>query len=449
MNVLRLTRPTPAKIALMCLLVVLATISSLFQAGIASAHGYVDGPASRSALCKSGENKNCGAIVYEPQSLEAPKGFPAAGPADGQIASAGGKFPELDQQSATRWTKVNMASGTNSFTWTFTANHSTTGWKYYITKPNWDPNAPLSRSSFDLTPFCSVAYNNAQPTSGHTDTCNVPQRSGYQVILAVWEIADTGNAFYNVIDANFSGTNPVDITSPTAPTSLKGTAAATSVSLSWGASTDNVGVTGYKVYKGSTLVANVTGTSYTVTGLTASTSYTFTVKAFDAAGNESGASNSLSITTTAPPVTDTTPPTAPAGLHIMGAPTASSMMLMWTASTDNVGVTGYRIYNGSTLVTTTSATADSYTVTGLAANTTYNFKVYAIDAAGNQSAGSTVSGTTAAGETPAIAAWATNTSYTRGTFVTYNGHTYKCLQSHKSIYTWTPTVTPALWELQK
>ncbi|WP_127455789.1 MULTISPECIES: carbohydrate-binding protein [Paenibacillus] len=39
--------------------------------------------------------------------------------------------------------------------------------------------------------------------------------------------------------------------------------------------------------------------------------------------------------------------------------------------------------------------------------------------------------------------------YSRGTFVTYNGHTYKCLQSHKSISTWTPTVTPALWELQK
>ncbi|QHW31203.1 chitin-binding protein [Paenibacillus rhizovicinus] len=448
MHGLRLSRPAPAKTALICFLVVFASVGMLFQAGRASAHGYVDGPASRSALCKSGVNQNCGSIIYEPQSLEAPKGFPAAGPADGQIASAGGKFPELDQQSASRWSKVNMSSGTNAFTWTFTANHSTTGWKYYITKQNWDPNSPLSRASFDLTPFCSINYNGAQPTTGHTDTCNVPARSGYQVILAVWEIADTANAFYNVIDANFSGTNPTDATAPTAPASLTAsTVAATSASLTWGAATDNIGVTGYNVYNGSKLVATVTGTSYTVTGLTASTAYTFTVKAIDAAGNESGASNSLKFTTTAPPVVDTAAPTAPTGLHIMGTPTDSSMMLMWTASTDNVGVKDYQIYNGSTLVTTASAAATSYTVTGLAASKTYSFTVYAIDAAGNKSAGSTISGTTAAAS--AIAAWATNTYYARGTFVTYNGHTYKCLQAHTSIYTWTPTAAVSLWELQK
>lgn len=59
------------------------------------AHGYVEGPASRAALCKSGQNTDCGPIVYEPQSLEAPKGFPAAGPADGKIASANGAFLNL------------------------------------------------------------------------------------------------------------------------------------------------------------------------------------------------------------------------------------------------------------------------------------------------------------------------------------------------------------------
>ncbi|KAG2866529.1 hypothetical protein PC115_g25480 [Phytophthora cactorum] len=130
----------------------------------------------------------------------------------------------------------------------------------------------------------------------------------------------------------------------------------------------------------------------------------------------------------------------------MGTPTASSIQLMWTASTDNVGVTGYKIYNGSTLVTTTSGTATSYTVTNLEANTTYNFSVYAVDAAGNQSAASTVSGKTAAAST--APAWATNTQYTVGTIVSYNGLTYKCLLTHKSQVDWIPSATPTLWQLQ-
>lgn len=84
----------------------------------ASAHGYVQSPGSRAYLCKTGANTNCGPIVYEPQSLEAPKGFPAAGPADGKIASANGAFPTLDEQSSTRWSKVNLTPGTNTFSWT-------------------------------------------------------------------------------------------------------------------------------------------------------------------------------------------------------------------------------------------------------------------------------------------------------------------------------------------
>ncbi|MCM3630844.1 lytic polysaccharide monooxygenase [Paenibacillus glycanilyticus] len=449
MTVFRLSRPAPAKLLMICALLVLTAISMLFTKDKAYSHGYVEGPASRAALCKSGANTDCGAIVYEPQSLEAPKGFPAAGPADGKIASANGAFPKLDEQSATRWAKVNISSGTNTFTWKLTANHSTASWKYYITKPTWNPNAALTRDSFDLTPFCSVAYNGAQPPFSYSNTCNVPQRSGYQVILAVWEVADTANAFYNVIDVNFTGTNPVDTTAPSAPTSLAATAtAATSVTLSWNASTDNVGVTGYKIYRGTTLAATTssTGTSYTVTGLTASTAYTFTVKSIDAAGNESGASNSLSVTTTAPPAVDTTAPSAPGGLHIMGAPTSSSLMLMWSPSTDNVAVAGYKIYNGSTLVTTTSGSATSYTVTGLAASTAYSFSVYAIDASGNQSTASTVSGTTAA--STGAPAWAANTSYAVGALVTYNGSTYKCLQAHTSLTGWEPANVPALWQLQ-
>ena len=87
---------------------------------------------------------------------------------------------------------------------------------------------------------------------------------------------------------------------PTAPTGLTSTGKTSStVSLSWAASTDNVGVTGYDVYSGSNQVLSVSGTSGTVTGLAASTAYTFTVKARDAAGNSSAASNAVSVTTSA------------------------------------------------------------------------------------------------------------------------------------------------------
>ncbi|MGW7662293.1 carbohydrate binding domain-containing protein [Streptomyces sp. NPDC054756] len=85
---------------------------------------------------------------------------------------------------------------------------------------------------------------------------------------------------------------------PSAPGNLRSTGkSSTSVSLAWNASTDNVGVTGYDVFRGSTQVLSVSGTSATVGGLSPSTSYTFTVKARDAAGNVSAASNSVSVTT--------------------------------------------------------------------------------------------------------------------------------------------------------
>ena len=184
-----------------------------------------------------------------------------------------------------------------------------------------------------------------------------------------------------------------DTTAPSAPTGLTvtGTTSAT-VSLSWGASTDNVGVTGYDVYRAGTKVGTVTGLTYTDSGLSASTSYTYTVKAHDAAGNSSAASNSVTGTTTA--ATDTQAPTAPASLHST-AITASSVALAWTASTDNVGVTGYDVFRGSTKVGTVPGT--SYTDTGLTASTTYSYTVKAHDAAGNVSAASnTLSVTTSA-----------------------------------------------------
>ncbi|QHZ48551.1 chitin-binding protein [Bacillus sp. NSP9.1] len=175
----------------------------LFIPQQAFAHGFVEKPESRAALCSESYgllNLNCGSVMYEPQSLEAKKGFPQDGPADGQIASAGGLFGGiLDQQSENRWFKHIMTGGVHTFTWTYTAPHKTSQWHYYITKKDWDPNQPLKRADFEAI---GTIEHDGSPASNHlSHQIEVPQdRQGYHVILAVWDVADTENAFYQAID---------------------------------------------------------------------------------------------------------------------------------------------------------------------------------------------------------------------------------------------------------
>ncbi|WP_421282073.1 N-acetylglucosamine-binding protein GbpA [Aeromonas taiwanensis] len=182
----------------------LAAALTLLASGGALAHGYISQPESRNYLCKTGGNIQCGAIQWEPQSLEAPSGFPAGGPADGQIASAGHpQFGELNAQTSDRWTKRNVQAGPFAISWTFTANHATRNWRYYLTRQDWNPNQPLTRDSFDLVPFCVIDGGMVQPPKQVTHNCTLPERTGYQLILGVWEVGDTTNSFYNLIDARF------------------------------------------------------------------------------------------------------------------------------------------------------------------------------------------------------------------------------------------------------
>ena len=185
---------------------VMAALLACVSVG-ALAHGYVKSPESRSYACNQGNNLNCGAVQWEPQSVEGVSGFPETGPADGKLASAANAaFSALDEQSPSRWSKTPMVSGWQDFTWQFTANHVTRNWRYYLTRQDWDSTAPLTRDSFDLSPFCVIDGNMVQPPKLMSHQCYVPEgRSGYQVILAVWEIGDTDNSFYNMIDVQFDG----------------------------------------------------------------------------------------------------------------------------------------------------------------------------------------------------------------------------------------------------
>ncbi len=227
------------------------------------------------------------------------------------------------------------------------------------------------------------------PNDG-TQAVTIPNTPGNQNRIM---IKGTNHIFFDVSNANFTITSgSSDTVAPSAPTSLAASGTTqTTTNLAWNASTDNVGVTGYDVYQSGAYKATVSGTTYAVSGLSASTTYSFYVIAKDAAGNSSAASNTASVTTLAP-VADTTAPSAPTSLAASGT-TSSSTNLTWNASTDNVGVTAYDVYQNGVFKTSVAST--SCAVTGLAASTTYSFYVVAKDAAGNQSAASnTVSVTT-------------------------------------------------------
>lgn len=413
-----------------------AGIMGISTAPNAYAHGFIEKPASRAALCSQNYgalNLKCGNIMYEPQSLEAPKGFPQSGPADGKIASAGGLFGGvLDQQTADRWFKNTITGGTNTFTWKYTAAHSTSKWHYYITKKGWDPNIPLTRADFE--PIGTVEHNGSAASNNLTHTINVPtDRSGYHVILAVWDVADTSNAFYNVIDVNLVNNGYIDKEAPTQPNGLHATkVTSNSAELKWNPSTDNVGVKEYQVLRDGKAIGTVPGTTFTDKDLKANTKYTYTVKAMDAAGNVSKESEST-VVETMNAVPDTEAPTQPTALHTM-AVTSSSVDLMWSASEDNVAVDHYIIYRGTpveqmTVVETSKTT--SFMDKNLQSNTTYKYAVTAVDAAGNESIKSSILTVTTKEQGASYEEWSPYEAYTKGDKVEYQGKIYEAVQSYQ------------------
>lgn len=164
----------------------------------------------------------------------------------------------------------------------------------------------------------------------------------------------------------------------------------TSIKVSWPASTDNVGVAGYRVErcKGSSCgnfaqIGSATGTSYTDNGLSPSTTYRYRVRAFDAAGNLSGYSNFVGATT----AKDSTAPSAP-GTPVASLASNTTVSLRWPAATDNVGVVSYRLERcaGATctnFANIASPTGTTYNDPGLARGTTYRYRLRAVDAAAN------------------------------------------------------------------
>lgn len=215
----------------------------------------------------------------------------------------------------------------------------------------------------------------------------------------VWDSNGQKNYYFNVGDNIYIpgsngaagtvkvGEKPVgvDTVAPSTPATLAGnlsTGTPKTITLIWSASTDNIGVTGYEISRKvgtntETFVVNVT--SFIDSAVTEGTTYKYQVRARDAANNYSGYSNE--VTVIVPAGIDSIAPSQPT--HVTGTATASSAQLQWTASTDNMGVTGYEIYRNGVKVGTSATT--SYTDVGLTEETAYKYTVKAYDAAANYS----------------------------------------------------------------
>ena len=208
-------------------------------------------------------------------------------------------------------------------------------------------------------------------TTTYADT-GLSAGTTYTYAVAAEDVA--GNVSPNSTSVSVTTSSVADTTSPSQPAGLTATAVgSTGASLSWSASTDNVGVTGYIVRRNGTQIATPATTSFADTGLTPATTYTYTVAARDAAGNVSSAASASVTTATA-------------------LPPSNSASLAWDAVTA-ANLSGYRVYFGNAPGTYLQAFGQgisvgnviTYAVLGLSSATRYYFVVTATDTLGNES----------------------------------------------------------------
>jgi chitodextrinase len=179
-----------------------------------------------------------------------------------------------------------------------------------------------------------------------------------------------------------------DTQTPSYPPNLVARAVSSSqMDISWSPSTDNIGVAGYIIYRNNVEIGRTTNLSYRDNGLSAGTDYSYNVKAYDAAGNQSYMSNSVTEFTSSNQTTinntrDTSAPSSPSNLTTRSVST-TKIEFSWSPSTDNVGVVGYKIYRDDREIS--SITGTSYSDNGLQPGSAYSYYVKAYDSAGNLS----------------------------------------------------------------
>jgi chitodextrinase len=415
-----------------------------------------------------------------------------------------------DRANAQIFYASNIAGGTNTVTATFSTTITACGILYIHEYSGVKQTSPVD-SVVSATGWSSSMNSGNLSTSNANDLLFAGGESGNTVTKPGNGYTARSSSYGNMTEEKIASTagsysatatqngrawilqlvafkpigSSADTLAPTVPTGLSANIVSPyQINLSWNASTDNVGVAGYKVFRNSSQIATVTsGTSYQDASLTPNTTYSFSVSAYDQAGNNSAQSTAVNATTPALPaptigsftanpisitagqasclswsvsnatslninnnvgsvtgltsktvnpatnttytltatnaygsssaqatiivVPDTQAPTVPTSL--IGTPASFSQInLSWTASTDNVGVAGYKVFrNGSQIATITSGAA--YQDASLTPNTTYSYTVSAYDVAGNNSAQSTaVNATTPALPVPTIGSFIAN-----------------------------------------
>lgn len=208
--------------------------------------------------------------------------------------------------------------------------------------------------------------------------------SGYSAVVQAFDAAGNRSA-----PTSYTGAAApcADHTPPTTPPSLRQVGSTNdAISIAWGASTDESGVSGYGVYADGSLVSSTSALSTLVLGLACGRTYTIGVDAVDRANNRSSRAAAQMATHACSPnpggTRDTTPPTTPTGLTVASL-SAGSAALKWNPSTDNVGVTAYSVFNGPNYAGDTPGA--SFVLTSVACGTTVEVGVEAKDAAGNRS----------------------------------------------------------------
>jgi hypothetical protein len=240
-----------------------------------------------------------------------------------------------------------------------------------------------SRATSCTASSTSSSWLGAKTVSGTQTLSNLTTTGTYTLACS-----NTAGTVAQSVTVTVTG-SPTDTTAPSAPTNLAGTAAGqTQINLTWTASTDNVGVTAYQVFRNGTQVGTPTTNSYSDTGLVASTQYSYTVKAVDAAGNVSQVSNTASATTQAPPA-----PTLTLSANPTSVTSGTGSTLTWS-STNATSCTASGAWTG------TKATSGTQSLTNL--TTTGTYTLACTGTGGSISKSATITVTTAADTVPPV-----------------------------------------------
>ncbi|MEA5206375.1 lytic polysaccharide monooxygenase [Enterobacter mori] len=446
--------------------------------GIEPFHGGVFQPPSRASL-EFGRNSW---IVY---SLEAGKCYPmrsapgeendpdwltyqddvsAEPPADGKIASGG--FPQaaiLDRPDID-WPRHEVETGQLlDIYWDYHAVHLSRRWRYFLTHENWDSSQPLTRASFEESPFHIVQLEE-HPHWSHIEALTppepthhqlrLPERQGYHVLLAVWDVANTGNAFFQVIDLQFVGDSLPQLPSPV--NVRIGNTTSRTIEVLWDKPGDVQSVDFYSLYRNGRFLVKIEDfpLQHIDAGLESNTDYQYSVT-LTINGQESPHSPLVTGRTSDDGVYR--PPGAPQGLHIMNI-TARSVVVMWTASSGgSAGVQYHALFRGGTEVSQIVGGGNAYTDITVQPSSRYQYFVAALDERGVWS----VPGNVLWVETPDdeggsdVPRWNANSvRYELGDEVRYDNRPewgdgesiYRCIFANTSNAGWNPVDAFTLWE---